>query len=568
MKKLELSRRHRRGSALLAAMIILMTISTLGAALLSLTTTNLMRSQKDMLRAQALDVAEAGVERAVNYLRGTAPVNSGGNTGTNGGTADGTWRTASWSETLSSAGDYTFSAADGTGDDAGKIVIICTGSATNGTKSASRRLRVVITRNEENVSVWNNAIFAGVGQAGHSIQGNVVMRGSVHLLGDGEPYTDSDGDGHWDDNETYTDTNHNGQYDIGEPYTDTDGDGHRDAQEPFTDMNGNGTWDQPLTVTDLADDISGTADIGNNYTGMPSTLSSRIPSSPTTTYGGETVQSLSAKLRVKRGLVSISGSALVGAPNVTGGSPAVKEKMNGTYVNDGWGGTKGAASAYADNGTTKKYDLGDFVHFPDVMTSTTVGGVAFANHMAYLSTYGLNITGPLTLKPNQDYSISDGYGNSLEVDGSHKTMSVSGIVYVNGDLNLLRGSGGGNDTFTYTGRGTLASSGSIYVHTNVLSSGTFPTTDVMGMVARHRIELATGSGDSQLSMMGAFYAQEQIVSQKQNNIAGTFVSSYYSMQNVPHMYQVPALTANLPPGMPGSTPIWVVTTQVNSWKEI
>jgi hypothetical protein len=88
------------------------------------------------------------------------------------------------------------------------------------------------------------------------------------------------------------------------------------------------------------------------------------------------------------------------------------------------------------------------------------------------------------------------------------------------------------------------------------------------MVARRRLELATGGGDAQLKMVGAFYAQEQIVSQKQNEIAGTFVSSYFSMQNVPHMYQVPELAQNLPPGMPGSEPIWIVTTQVNSWKEI
>jgi hypothetical protein len=114
----------------------------------------------------------------------------------------------------------------------------------------------------------------------------------------------------------------------------------------------------------------------------------------------------------------------------------------------------------------------------------------------------------------------------------------------------------------------LVSTGNISVHTNLLSTGTFPTSDVIGMVARHQLNLATGSGDSQLTMMGAFYAQEQVQSQKQNEIAGTFVSSYFSMQNVPHMYQIPALAANLPPGMPGSNPIWIVTTQVNSWTEI
>jgi hypothetical protein len=128
----------------------------------------------------------------------------------------------------------------------------------------------------------------------------------MHLLGDGEPYTDSDGDQHWDDNETYIDANGNGQYDTGEPFTDTDGDGKRDAKEPFVDMNGSGVCDPPLTVTDMASEMGGDANLGNNYEGMPSNISALIPSAPTTTFGGETVQSLQAKLRVKHGRVDIS----------------------------------------------------------------------------------------------------------------------------------------------------------------------------------------------------------------------------------------------------------------------
>src|SRR6059058_2953480 len=96
--------RRRRGSALLMTVIVLMVVFSLGAALLDLTTSCLYRSKNDMLRAQALDVAEAGVEKAIYYLRNTAPANSGSNVGTTDGTANGTtngsWRTAGWSETL------------------------------------------------------------------------------------------------------------------------------------------------------------------------------------------------------------------------------------------------------------------------------------------------------------------------------------------------------------------------------------------------------------------------------------------------------------------------------------
>ena len=241
--------------------------------------------------------------------------------------------------------------------------------------------------------------------------------------------------------------------------------------------------------------------------------------------------------------------------------------MDACYVSDGYTGNQGTNNVYSDNGTSHTYDLGDFVNFPDLMSPVTIGGVNYPSQMNYLANSGLVINGTLNLTVGTPYSLTDGWGDSISVDASGN-MSISGIVYVNGDINLNRGSAGGNGTFTYSGRGTLAATGDVSVHTNLLPQNTFPTTSVLGMIARHKMYLATGSGDSQLQMMGAFYAQEQAVSQKQNEICGTFVSSYFSMQNVPHMYQVPTLPDNLPPGMPGATPIWIVKTKVNSWREI
>ena len=207
--------RSRRGSALLITVIILMVMFTLGSALLDLTTTALYRSEHDVLRAQALNVAEAGVEKAIYNLRNTTPGSQP------------TLSPPSVTETLSGAGTYTYSVSQGTGDDAGKYVIVCTGTATLGSKSKSRRLRVVVIWKQENVSVWNNVIFGGVGQAGQSINGNVVMRGNVHLLGEGEPYTDVNGNGRYDS------STNGGTYAVGDGYTDSNHNGHWDAGEPF-----------------------------------------------------------------------------------------------------------------------------------------------------------------------------------------------------------------------------------------------------------------------------------------------------------------------------------------------
>jgi hypothetical protein len=547
-------------------MIVLMVTFTLGSAFLALATSSFFRGRNDLLRTQALNLAEAGVAKSIYNLR-----------------LDKSWLPLGSAETVSDIGSFLLTVSDGVGDNAGKLVIESTGTAAMGPRSVTRKLRAVLERKEEDLSIWNNVIFGGVGAAGHSITGNIVMRGSIHLLGDGEEYTDSDHDGHWDDNESYTDSNHNSQYDLGEPYTDTDGDGHRDAREAFNDVNGNGVREAPLTVTEQAGTFSGAANMGNNYepigaatTGMPSDLRAKVRPLGTRRFGGETVDYLDARLRVKHGRVDISGDATVGQTNAAAGTPTVKETMEGVFVSDGFGGSAGGSAVHSDNGTANHYDLDGLpedkkVRFPTLQDAVRVNSVDYATHEAYLSAVGVHYTGNLIIERGIAGSISDVSGtNRLSWDASGN-ITISGIVYVDGNITFNHGNGS-EDTFTYTGKGTVYSTGNINVHTNIVSAGLFPQVNgdgnAMGFVARQELHLGDGSGDSHLSLMGAFYAQNKIYSEKQNEITGTFVSSYFEMLNTPHMYQVPLLAKNLPPGMPGDKNITLIRTTVNSWRDM
>ena len=66
--------------------------------------------------------------------------------------------------------------------------------------------------------------------------------------------------------------------------------------------------------------------------------------------------------------------------------------------------------------------------------------------------------------------------------------------------------------------------------------------------------------------MGAFYAETQITSEKQTDVAGSFISNIIDMgQEVPKIFQIPTLNDYLPPGMPGDD-IWVIRTIV--WQEL
>jgi hypothetical protein len=418
------------------------------------------------------------------------------------------------------------------------------------------------------LNVWNNAIFAGVGQTGRGIAGNVDIHGSVHILGEGEPFTDQNGNDQWDDRDLFTDLNGNGTWQAGEPLTtDHDGDGTWDAAEPYVDDNGNGAYDETLTATDLSFEATGTAAVGNNYNGMPVTVSSRVPALSAVPFNGENVISLDAEMRVKHGRVNLSGTAHIGQTDASGGTPAIKETMDGIYVNDGYGGNAGTANVYADNGTSEAYDLPDgAIGFPSLNDSSN----GYANHKAYLAANALVISGDIVLTPGVAYTSPASPYGSLHIDASGN-MTISGIVMVTGNVTISPGSGALKNTpVQYDGRGTLVAQGSMYVNTSVLSKDAFPTNDVAGFLSYHNLELATGSGASQLTIMGAFFAQNQIINQKQNNIAGAMVSNYFSMTNVPSIWQVPALVDNLPPGMPGGATIvrYVWKELPSTWREV
>jgi hypothetical protein len=404
---------------------------------------------------------------------------------------------------------------------------------------------------EKDVGIWNNAIFAGSGATGQAINGNVDIRGSVHILGDGEPYLDLNGNGVRDAAEAYTDTNHNGKWDPGEPYTDSNGDGVYTPAEPFNDVDNNGVYDPPMTQTSLDTSFSGTAYVGNNYNGIPANVKAVIPTIPQ--VGG--INSLSAEVRVKHGMVAISGSASVGTSSIVNGG-LDKATVDGMYVSDGYSGNKGASSVYSDNGTTNTYDLGNLgISFPIIsgigaQTYTDTSNTAWTTQQNYLDSKSLVVPVTTITSASTNFSYGpDANGNSLSWNKATGNLNITGIVKIAGNLQI-----GAKDSLTYTGNGTIYSTGSINIDGNLLpqSGKVFPTTARMGFIAAQNINLATGNGSSQLSMAGAFYAQGTIKSAKQNEIAGTFVASYFDMgTNVPDLFQVPSLPYNMPPAMPG-----------------
>ena len=454
----------------------------------------------------------------------------------------------------------------------GYATVAPTADATRGWVTAygtfggkTRSVRMLIATRD--VSIWNNAVFTGTGAAGQSINGNVDIRGSVHILGEGEPYSDLNGNGQRDKAETFTDSNGNGVWDPGEPFVDANGDAVWNSAEPYNDTNFNGIYDPPLTTTDLNSSFGGTAHIGNNYYNMPAALRGIIPS-PMVINGLET---LGAEVRAKHGKISINGSATVGSS--TNPVSTMKGLLDGTFVSDGWTGNQGSASVFSENGHTNGYDLNNVgIQFPIINgigapEYTDGGGTVWTTHGSFFDSEAMVIPINSINSSTPAFAYADLKGNSIVYTPANgatpATLTVNGMVKVNGSLALDMD----NDDLRYQGKGTMFATQDIYIGSNLLPAAglQFPTQAVLGLVAGRNMGLATGGGDAQISMAGAFYAQGTIVSAKQNHILGTFVANYFDMgKNVPSIYQVPALRKNLPPGMPGDQ--LYVTLKVKSWR--
>ncbi|MFH1337148.1 MAG: pilus assembly PilX N-terminal domain-containing protein [Candidatus Zixiibacteriota bacterium] len=485
--------KNQNGSALLITLIIMLMLTLIFAAavMTSVTDVDIAKNQKE--KTFAFYTAEAGLQLAIGVLRqnfnelnnavleslvNINPVIGNGNFGVN----------------VTGTSPYKTLTSSGLNRD-GKTTV-----------------QVTVKRKKSSLCIWDNIIFAGTGQAGGAINGNVNMHGSVHILGEN------------------------------------------------------------LVDGDVAMEMSGSGNIHNNYSGITSALSSRLPALDTTTFNGEVVNTLDAELRVKKGLVNISGSSYAGFPDVPGGSPLIKETLDGTYVTDGYGGNKGDIAVHSDNGTGQGYDLGDAVNLPDLNDSYTDPntGTTYPTYMNYLQSNALVISGDLTLKPGQTYSTtSNGFG-SISMDAAGN-LQINGIVYITGDISIDAGHGGMNHTpVIFDGNGSLVSQGDISISTHVLSNGTFPTDDVLGFIAGDDINIGTGSGDAHLNIMGAFFAEDQITNKKQNQLAGAMVSNYFQIDNVPDLFHVPSLVDHLPPGMPGSETVDIYTYKIVSgtWREL
>ncbi len=302
--------------------------------------------------------------------------------------------------------------------------------------------------------------------------------------------------------------------------------------------------------------------------------------------------SLEGVFRV-RGDLSLSGSSSIGLPE--NASDGVKQTMQGLYVTGDT--TAPAGAIHADRVGTRVPDvpppsLLDYHAGLDAREGTTrvrdAGGATEADRAMslYREDAGVTVLNDATAgalgieKEGGCFRISESTpsftlgnpGNRLRYDGTAAQLTFEGagprgegvLAFVDGCLRIrLPGA------LQYSNRGTLAVNGDIRLDGErgggaLYASGSYPSPHSLGFIARSDIVFG---GDPGSQLLGAFFAGEQVRVRRQVRIGGAVVAAAgIRLDQVAALYQVPALVANLPPGMPGSGARWILTAF--NWREM
>lgn len=533
--------RDSTGSTFLITLMVMLLVFVLGGTLATNMLTEVTSSANYRTRGAALWQADAGLERVASdmladpqwardmvdfstlpmTIANPFPMSSTINGTTIVYTDDGTGQPVPQFYSLGAAvvlddGSFqrqifmpptTIAAANGSGTKA--WLIVPAGSTGNSgiAEPSTAQVRTDMRIEVRRLTVWDNAIFGGAAQGGNAINGNVQVRGSMHVIGNPGDVIDS----------------------------------------------------------------GGTAFIMNSYDNWLIDFGaegSKLPPLPQQWFNGELVDTLDAEVRVKYGTINLSGTVLWGQEDVSGNG--VKETLDGYYSDATLNLNSPDAAVNADeNGG---YDAPG-ITFPslddpyyDAATATT-----YASHRAYLNNNSLLLPVNEISVDTPAFNVNDGMGNSAQWNPVTGEFKIDGIVRVNGDLDIAKK----NSPVAYTGTGTLYASGSVAIHSDLLPKGNYldtatPNVNDLGIIADSDMFIATGPGESQITAMAALYAEGTTWVNKQSNIAGAIVSDAFDLGNqVPSVWQVPTLSTNLPPGMPGADPMLFVTgADITNWYHV
>lgn len=343
--------------------------------------------------------------------------------------------------------------------------------------------------------------------------------------------------------------------------------------------------------------------IVNSYAGIADatglgTLASKVPPLLTQDYDGDDVAALNTTLHLQDAELILQPSAALGAPDEPGNG--YKETLDGVF-------TDGAvdpddANIHVDE--VSPYDLGN-VEFPSLSDPYTdpESGTSYSTYTAYLNTIAYAPLGGSDLEITAEtasFSYIDPAGKgSLAWDASTETLTIDGVVKIDGAVLLGeaggggggrgrgrgrgRGGGGGGGTelsaIKYDGTGVLWATDDIEINKDVYPNGWYlqdgPDAGTavdgnLGLVTAGAIRLDAGSVVGNLQVFATLFAEERIDVRRRANIAGAIVTNHLNLIGGGrfNLWYVPGLAAAAPRGMPGALGTPTISVGITNWFQL
>jgi len=521
---------NERGMVLIVALMFLTLLSVLGAAGIMTSTMDMKIACANRSAAKALHIAEAGLTRAeaelINDLDTYQDIANATFNATSGA--------IDLTGLLSSTSFYTVFNAISFGEGSYTIefknyepdpitqpgvydpTTVWARSIGTGPNSSTVTLERYLSA--ENLSPWNNAIFAGGGGAGQPLNGNIDIAGSIHVLGNGHIPTDI-----VVDSQTGQFYNRNNLMDATLANTIAGG--------TTTDLNAKFRIKTGRMQFGAASGFIGEA--ACPFKGIYVQDGTDVAPADGT---NDDIINGSGKLHADEGATSAEaydlGDLSIPMPTIdTVYLNANSLDLTGTTDVTGGPPNNDPNSATADGKPEKGLIAGAL----ELTVEYKPGGATW--YYPDIEQYD-----------GASWAVST---NGIRFDSNTNVLEIKGIVKVT-TLNI-------SDDIKIDGKGTIYTTGTTNIDGDILpnGNGTYPTTNCLGVVSTLDMTLPSSS---QKLLTGAYFTAGQAVSSKQNELAGTIVCQGFNITNqVPKIWQVPSLANNLPPGMPGAAAIWVFT---------
>ena len=344
-------------------------------------------------------------------------------------------------------------------------------------------------------------------------------------------------------------------------------------------------------------DLSGGSSITNNYAGIDDptsglgTLVDKLPALDPVEYNGETIESLDAALHLKDATASTGRTGQVGEPDNAG--DGYKETLDAVYSDVPVFSRTG--NVYADTMATS--DLPDDLGFPGLTApytdlNTGASYPSFANFLNSNS-YAPITGGDVVIDDStSSFSYVDPMGKgSLIWDADTDTLTVDGIVKINGELQIGGGGGGGGrgrggrggggggsalTTVLYEGTGVVWSTDDIKINADLYPVGHYledgPDADSLvdgnlGLIASDEIRIDSAGGNRNVQIIATLFAEDRIEVRARANIAGSVVTNALraNRRGGVNIWHVPQLAATSPNGMPVGMMFTDIEVAIEEW---